>query len=182
MSDARPTDSKPQSSSQNLGDRGPLRFTQPHRIAFIQSSWHRDIVAECRTAFLAEIAQKGIAESQVGLFEVPGVFEIPLHAQLLAKTGRYTAIVAAGLVVDAGYRQELVAGAVINALMQVQLQIEVPIFSAVLSPRQFNPDTDVEVFRREFAIKGAEVAQACAHTLFSLDHLGSQVVAGLDRR
>ena len=33
---------------------------------------------------------------QVDLFEVPGSFEIPLHAQLLAKTRRYTAIVAAG--------------------------------------------------------------------------------------
>src|SRR5438477_4166226 len=36
-----------------------------------------------------------------------GSFEIPLHAQLLAKTRRYTAIVAAGLVVDGGiYRHE----------------------------------------------------------------------------
>ena len=36
------------------------------------------------------------------VFEVPGSFEIPLHAQMLAKTRRYTAIVAAGLVVDGG--------------------------------------------------------------------------------
>ena len=46
----------------------------------------------------------------IDLFEVPGSFEIPLHAQLLAKTRRYTAIVAAGLVVDGGiYRHEFVA-------------------------------------------------------------------------
>ena len=59
----------------------------------------------------------------IDLFEVPGSFEIPLHAQLLAKTRRYTAIVAAGLVVDGGiYRHEFVADTVIKALMDVQLR------------------------------------------------------------
>src|SRR6478672_9971788 len=86
------------------------RFAKPQRVAFVQSSWHRDVVEECRIAFLAEIETRHIASAQVDLFEVPGSFEIPLHAQLLAKTRRYTAIVAAGLVVDGGiYRHEFVA-------------------------------------------------------------------------
>lgn len=160
----------------------PRRFARPHRVAFIQSSWHRDIVEACRLAFLKEAAAQGIPESQVGLFEVPGAYEIPLHAQLLAKTGRYTAIVAAALVVDGGiYRHEFVASTVINALMQVQLQTEIPIFSAVLTPQQFHEHAaHVDFFRQHFATKGVEVAQACVNTLISLDHLGSQVVAGLD--
>src|SRR5882762_2605903 len=70
------------------------RFVKPQRVAFVQSSWHRDVVEECRIAFLEEIEARHIARAQVDLFEVPGSFEIPLHAQLLAKTRRYTAIVA----------------------------------------------------------------------------------------
>ena len=90
------------------------RFVKPQRVAFVQSSWHRDVVEECRIAFLEEIEARHISRAQVDLFEVPGSFEIPLHAQLLAKTRRYTAIVAAGLVVDGGiYRHELVADTVI---------------------------------------------------------------------
>src|SRR5258705_3161529 len=73
------------------------RFVKPQRIAFVQSSWHRDVVEECRIAFLEEIEARHISRAQIDLFEVPGSFEIPLHAQLLAKTRRYTAIVAAGL-------------------------------------------------------------------------------------
>ncbi|MFN5523975.1 6,7-dimethyl-8-ribityllumazine synthase, partial [Bradyrhizobium sp.] len=73
------------------------RFTKPQRVAFVQSAWHRDVVAECRHAFLDVIAARHIARDRVDIFEVPGSFEIPLHAQLLAKTRRYTAIVAAGL-------------------------------------------------------------------------------------
>src|SRR5258707_13608204 len=93
------------------------RFAKPQRVAFVQSSWHRDVVEECRIAFLAEIEARGIAPAHIDLFEVPGSFEIPLHAQILAKTRRYTAIVAAGLVVDGGiYRHEFVADTLIKAL------------------------------------------------------------------
>src|SRR5258706_6520762 len=120
-------------------DRPPVpahpRFAKPQRVAFVQSSWHREVVEECRIAFLAEIEERGIERARIDLFEVPGSFEIPLHAQLLAKTRRYTAIVAAGLVVDGGiYRHEFVADTVIKALMDVQLKTEVPVFSAGLAP------------------------------------------------
>jgi 6,7-dimethyl-8-ribityllumazine synthase len=166
-------------------DRRPVpahpRFAKPQRVAFVQSSWHREVVEECRIAFLAEIEERGIERARIDLFEVPGSFEIPLHAQLLAKTRRYTAIVAAGLVVDGGiYRHEFVADTVIKALMDVQLRTEVPVFSAVLTPQQFHESAvHVDFFRKHFAIKGVEVAEACANTLLSLERLRGQVAAGI---
>jgi 6,7-dimethyl-8-ribityllumazine synthase len=155
------------------------RFTKPQRVAFVQSSWHRDVVEECRIAFLAECEVRHI--TNIDVFEVPGSFEIPLHAQILAKTRRYTAIVAAGLVVDGGiYRHEFVADTVIKALMDVQLKTEVPIFSAVLTPQQFHESAaHFEFFRKHFATKGIEVAEACANTLHSLERLRGQVAAGI---
>src|SRR6267154_1405854 len=164
-------------------DRPPVpahpRFAKPQRVAFVQSAWHREVVEECRLAFLREIAARHI--TNVDVFEVPGSFEIPLHAQILAKTRRYTAIVAAGLVVDGGiYRHEFVADTVIKALMDVQLRTEVPIFSAVLTPQQFHESAaHVEFFRKHFAVKGIEVAEACADTLLSLERLRGQVAAGI---
>src|SRR5437879_5093117 len=157
------------------------RFAKPQRVAFVQSSWHRDVVEECRIAFLAEIEARHIARDRIDIFEVPGSFEIPLHAQILAKTRRYTAIVAAGLVVDGGiYRHEFVADTVIKALMDVQLRTEVPVFSAVLTPQQFHESAvHYEFFRKHFAIKGIEVAEACANTLHSLERLRGQVAAGI---
>jgi 6,7-dimethyl-8-ribityllumazine synthase len=152
------------------------RFAKPQRVAFVQSAWHRDVVAECRDAFLAEIEVRHIARAQIDVFEVPGSFEIPLHVQLLAKTRRYTAIVAAGLVID----DEYIAETVIKALMEVQLRTEVPVFSAVVTPRQFNETAaHFDFFRRHFAAKGIEVAEACANTLLSLERLRGQVAAGI---
>jgi 6,7-dimethyl-8-ribityllumazine synthase len=166
-------------------DRPPApahpRFAKPQRVAFVQSSWHREVVEECRIAFLEEIEARHIERARIDLFEVPGSFEIPLHAQILAKTRRYTAIVAAGLVVDGGiYRHEFVADTVIKALMDVQLRTEVPVFSAVLTPQQFHETAaHLDFFRKHFATKGVEVAEACANTLLSLERLRGQVAAGI---
>jgi 6,7-dimethyl-8-ribityllumazine synthase len=157
------------------------RFAKPQRVAFVQSSWHREVVMEARIAFLDEIEARHIPRERVDVFEVPGSFEIPLHAQILAKTRRYTAIVAAGLVVDGGiYRHEFVADTVIKALMDVQLRTEVPVFSAVLTPQQFHEtQAHFEFFRKHFATKGREVAEACVQTLLSLERLRGQVAAGI---
>jgi 6,7-dimethyl-8-ribityllumazine synthase len=151
------------------------RFAKPQRVAFVQSAWHRSVVAECREAFLTEIEARHIARAHIDVFEVPGAFEIPLHVQLLAKTRRYTAIVAAGLVID----DEYIAETVIRALMEVQLRTEIPVFSAVVTPQQFREAADADFLRRHFASKGVEVAAACADTLLSLERLRGQVAAGI---
>jgi 6,7-dimethyl-8-ribityllumazine synthase len=137
------------------------------RIAFVQSCWHKEIVDQCRLAFVTELARLGTAESSIDFFEVPGAFEIPLQSKLLAKSGRYAAIVAAGFVVDGGiYRHEFVADAVIAALMRVQIDTEVPIISAVLTPQRFHEHQEhARFFREHFLVKGREAANACARTI-----------------
>ncbi|MFT4824578.1 MAG: 6,7-dimethyl-8-ribityllumazine synthase [Halioglobus sp.] len=146
-------------------------FSGANRIAFIQSCWHRDIVDCCRDSFLSEM--ESLSSHQVDLFEVPGAFEIPLHAKRLVQTGNYVAVVAAGLVVDGGiYRHEFVAQSVISGLMQLQLELDTPIFSAVLTPHQFHGSEEhIKFFSEHFVHKGAEAAQACAATISQLNTL-----------
>lgn len=156
------------------------RFAKPQRVAFVQSAWHREVVEECRNAFVAEAEARHIPRAAIDIFEVPGSFEIPLHVQILAKTRRYTAIVAAGLVVDGGITHEHIADTVITALMDVQLRTEVPVFSAILTSQQSQEsEAHFEFFKKLFATKGVEVAEACANTLLSLERLRGQVAAGI---
>lgn len=143
------------------------------RIAFVQSDWHMDIVDICRSSFLAEIGRLGIDESEVDFYKVTGAFEIPLHAKRLAESGRYSAVVGAGLIVDGGiYRHEFVAGAVVSGLMQVQLDTHVPIISAILTPHHFHEhETHHAFFSKHFETKGAEAARACVRTVEALAKL-----------
>lgn len=147
------------------------------RIAFIQASWHKDIVDQCRIAFVEEMVNFGYAADVIDFFEVAGAFEIPLHAKMLAKSGRYAAIVGTGLVVDGGiYRHEFVSQSVISGLMQVQLETEVPVISAVLTPHHFHShDEHQNFFYQHFLVKGKEAAHACADTIKHLQ----QIEAGL---
>src|SRR2546426_1046434 len=93
----------------------------------------------------------------------PGSLEIPLMAKKLAKTGRYAAVCASGLVVDGGiYRHEFVAQAVLNGIVQTSLETEVPILSAVLTPHHFHDHAIHEGFFKEhMQTKGKELAEAC---------------------
>jgi 6,7-dimethyl-8-ribityllumazine synthase len=137
------------------------------RVAFIQACWHRDIVDQARDSFAVEIKKHCIDEDRIDYFEVPGGFEIPLQAKRLSNSGKYGAIVAAALVVDGGiYRHEFVASAVIDALMSVQLETNVPIISSVLTPQNFHEHEDHRTFfLQHFRIKGAEAASVCANMM-----------------
>ena len=143
------------------------------RIAFIQACWHKDIVDQSRKGFVEELIGLGYSESDIDFFEVGGAFEIPLHAKLLAESGRYSGIVAAGLVVDGGiYRHEFVAQSVISGLMQVQLETRVPVFSVVLTPHHFHAGEEHQKFFFEhFVHKGQEAARTCADTLAKVRQL-----------
>jgi 6,7-dimethyl-8-ribityllumazine synthase len=159
-----------QSSNRRNSVTSPSNRNSEKRIAFVQSCWHREIVDQARIAFLEEIKKVGLVRHVVDCFEVPGAFEIPLQAKLLAKSGQYAAIVAAGLVVDGGiYRHEFVAASVIDALMSMQLESEVPIISVVLTPQRFHEHEDhLQFFRHHFVKKGEEAALACAATIENL--------------
>ena len=137
------------------------------RIALVQARWHADIVDQCRLSFIAEIKRLTNGSAEVEVFDVPGAFEIPLQARALARTGRYSAIVGTAFVVDGGiYRHEFVAETVVAGLMQAQLDADLPMLSAVLTPHQFH---DSEEHRRfflaHFKVKGREAAEACLSVL-----------------
>jgi 6,7-dimethyl-8-ribityllumazine synthase len=150
-------------------------------IAIVSSMWHADIVARAREAFIDDMASGGWLPDKLFSCEVPGAFEIPLRAQMLARSGRYAAIVACGMVVNGGiYRHDFVARTVIDALMRVQLDTGVPVLSVVLTPQAFHEHEEHRRFFGEhFVKKGREAARACQHVLA---HAPPAREAGSDER
>ncbi len=151
---------------------GPLA-----RIGFVQASWHSDILDGGYEAFVREMAVLGVNADRIDRFHVAGAFEIPLHVKMLAKTGRYGALLGAGWIVDAGvYRHEFVASSVVNALMQIQLESEIPVFSLVLTPHHFHSHADhTTFFTDHFVLKGQEAARACLRTMDSLRQISAMI-------
>jgi len=136
-----------------------------NRIALIAARWHADIVDRAVSACHARLAEHGF--TGIDVIQVPGAFEIPLRIKRLASTGQYAALAGCALVVDGGiYRHDFVAATVVNALMRVQLDTDVPVFSAVLTPHHFHEHGEhLAYFSRHFEVKGTELANAIAATL-----------------
>ena len=145
-------------------------------IAYIEAGWHNDIVSRARESFTQKMAGRGVTE--IKLFSVPGSLEIPLQTKLLAKTGQYDVIIAAGLIVDGGiYRHDFVASTVLDAMMRVSLDSEVPVLSVVLTPHHFHEHGEHhDFFFNHFVKKGEEAANACILTLENMQALKANAV------
>ena len=144
-------------------------------IAYVQASWHTDITDPCKHAFVAAVTKRGYRASDIEFFSAPGSLELPLMAKKLAKTGRYAAVCASGLVVDGGiYRHDFVAQAVLQGIVQTSLDTEVPVLSAVLTPHHFHDHAIHEAFFKDhMRTKGEELAEACLSMIETLNTLSA---------
>jgi 6,7-dimethyl-8-ribityllumazine synthase len=147
-------------------------FTKERRIGVIISAWHAELVSVCKQALYHELTELGVdVENTVTLVEAPGALEFPLIAQTMAKTGDYAAIAVIALVVDGGiYRHEFVAQAVVDGIVRVSLDTNVPVLSASLTPQKFDEKNEdhKEFFKNHLVIKGKELAHACVETVQAL--------------
>ena len=136
-------------------------MTKTLNIAFIKAHWHSDIVNQALVGFEADMKASGQAYNLI-TYDVPGAFEMPLLAKKLGASGKVDAIVCAALVVDGGiYRHDFVAAAVVDGLMQAQLDTGIPTYSVSLTPHHFHEHAvHHDFYHDHFVKKGAEAAQA----------------------
>ena len=148
-------------------------------IGYIISTWHEDLLVNCEDAFLSYLKQNNITENSITKKVAPGALEAPLIAKKMAQSGNYDAIAILAFVVDGGiYRHEFVAQAVIDGIMQVSLDTEVPILSASLTPQNFQPtDIHEDFFRSHLKLKGRELAVATLQIIRTLREIESNPVA-----
>ncbi len=151
-------------------------MSRGHKVAYIQAGWHSEITDRCKEAFAAEMKRAEWDNSEIEYFSVPGSLELPLMAKKLARSGDYAAVCLSGLVVDGGiYRHEFVAQAVLSGIMQVSLETEVPLLSAVLTPQQFHEtEAHVQFFSDHMLIKGRELAEACTSIVDAMAAVASR--------
>lgn len=131
----------------------PARSFQPH-FALVVSEYNRDY-----TDALLLSAVAVLQKYETKVVRVPGAFEIPLQVQRLARTKRYNAVLALGVIWQGRtqHAQEILR-AVTDALMRIGLETDVPILHEVLAVR-----TEAEARARCMGDKlnrGREAAEA----------------------
>ena len=99
------------------------------RFALVASLFNREY-----TDALLHAAQDALKGHDVTVVRVPGAFEIPLQVQRLAKTKRYAAVLALGVVWQGrtAHAQEILR-TVSDALLRISLENDVPVIHQVLA-------------------------------------------------
>jgi 6,7-dimethyl-8-ribityllumazine synthase len=124
------------------------------RFAVVASTYNREFVDG-----LLDAATTTLRGHELTVVRVPGAFEIPLQVQRLAKSRRFAAVLALGIVWQGktSHADEIVR-AVTDALMRIMLETDVPVIHEVLSIK-----TEAEAKARCFGTKlnrGREAAEA----------------------
>jgi len=144
-------------------------------IAYVQASWHADIIDHCKTAFMAEITTRGYRVDEVEFFSAHGSLEIPLITKKLAKSGRYAAVCASGLVVDGVSTGRIRRARRAPRHRSDRAGTEVPVLSAVLTPHHFHAHAiHEEFFKEHMRTKGRELAAACVSIIEKLSALDAR--------
>ncbi|AKG70155.1 MULTISPECIES: 6,7-dimethyl-8-ribityllumazine synthase [Serratia] len=98
-----------------------------------------------------------VADDNITVVWVPGAYELPLTARVLANTGKYDAVIALGTVIRGGTAHfEYVAGEASSGLGQVSMNTEIPVAFGVLTTESI--EQAIERAGTKAGNKGAEAA------------------------
>jgi 6,7-dimethyl-8-ribityllumazine synthase len=137
-------------------------------VGIVAARFNGDVTNRLLESALAELARAGVPNELVTVMAVPGAFELPLGAMALAKTRRYSAIVALGCVIRGETAHfEYVAGEAASGLQLAALETGVPVSFGVLTV-----DTLEQAMAR--ADKGAEAVRTALEMADLFAHLRAQ--------
>ena len=103
-------------------------------VGVVVSRFNGEIVNRLLESALAELDRVGVAKESITVMAVPGAFELPIGAMALAKTRRYSCIVALGCVIRGETAHfEYVAGEAASGIQLAALETGVPVSFGVLT-------------------------------------------------
>ena len=103
-------------------------------VGIVVSRFNGEIVNRLLASALAELERVGVPKETITVMAVPGAFELPLGAMALAKTRRYSCIVALGCVIRGETAHfDYISGEAASGLQLAALETGVPVAFGVLT-------------------------------------------------
>ena len=107
---------------------------QRRAVAVVVARFNGEITNRMLAAALDELTGAGVGAERVTVMAVPGAFELPLAAMALAKTRRYSCIIALGCVIRGETPHfDYVAGESASGLQLAAIETGVPVAFGVLT-------------------------------------------------
>lgn len=128
------------------------------RIGVVRARWNAHIVDRLAEGVGRGLAGLGVRPADVVDVTVPGSFELPMGARVLAASGQVDAVICLGCVIRGETTHyELVAGESAAGIQQVQLTTGVPVAFGVLTT-----EDEAQALARSEAAGGHNVGEDAA--------------------
>lgn len=104
------------------------------RYAVVVSRWNDFLTSKLADGAVAALESHGAAEADVELFMVPGAFELPLTSLKLARSGKFDAVIALGVVIRGETPHfDYVAGEAAKGIAQAGMTTGIPVIFGVVT-------------------------------------------------
>jgi 6,7-dimethyl-8-ribityllumazine synthase len=141
-------------------------------VGVVVSRFNGEISDRLLASALEALTAAGVADERITVMPVPGAFELPIGAMALAKTRRYSCVIALGCVVRGETAHfDYVAGEAASGLQLAGLETGVPVAFGVLTV-----DTAEQAEAR--IDKGADAARAALEMADLFSQVRRQAKAG----
>ena len=140
-------------------------------VGIVIARFNGEITNRLLQSALDALAEQGVPQDAVTVMPVPGAFELPLAAMAMAKTRRYSCLVALGAVIRGETPHfDYVAGEAASGLQLAALETGVPVAFGVLT-------TDTVAQAEARVDKGAEAVRTALEMADVFTHVRSAVSA-----
>lgn len=147
------------SSLKNLSSYDPstVPSAEPFSFGIVVSEWHPEITHALYDGCFQTLLQHGAKEEHIHSAQVPGAFELPLGAQLLAGSMKLDAVICLGCVIKGETsHNDYINRSVASALSQLSLVSSKPFIFGLLTPDTLEQAQDRA--GGQFGNKGVEAA------------------------
>lgn len=108
------------------------------RFAIVVSRFNEELTSQLADDAFQCLEENGAGFPDIGKFEVPGAYEIPVVVSELAESGRYDAIIALGVVVEGETpHAQMIGDSTGIALLDIARETGVPVINEIVGTRNW---------------------------------------------
>ncbi len=133
------------------------------KIAVVASRFNKELVDALLSDAVKTLLAKGIAESDITVMRVPGAAELPFMCGSLAKTGKYDAAVALGVVIAGETpHHEIIANSTAVEMQRLASETGVPMINGIIVTNNLEQAQNRTIGKIARGVEFAEAAMEMA--------------------
>ncbi len=108
------------------------------RFAIVVSRFNEELTAQLAADAFHCLEENGAEDPDIGTFDVPGAYEIPVVVSELAKSGNFDAVIALGVVVEGETpHAQMIGDSTGIALLDIARETGIPVINEIVGTRSW---------------------------------------------